>query len=151
MSMDVRHSFIVSSSPNLANIMSNVHWHFPSGVCRLSHYCSIPTKFIHSWMSYTYATQNSTAFNVVDIFVPSMNCVVTPWPPRLIHGVRHIRGFLFSLFAAPCPVSGPFCLNPPALPNLFVPCVHCTMASGSTIGILELTWIYLDTRFDLNT
>jgi hypothetical protein len=34
---------------------------------------------------------------------------------------------------------------------LFVPCVHCTTASGSTIGILELTWIYLDTRFDLNT
>jgi hypothetical protein len=35
----------------------NVHWHFPGGVCRLSHYCSIPTNFIHSRMSYTYATQ----------------------------------------------------------------------------------------------
>ena len=59
--------------------------------------------------------------------------------------------FFFFPLAAPCPVSGPFCLDPTALPSLFAPYVRCTTASGSSIGILELTWIYLDTRFDLNT
>jgi hypothetical protein len=32
----------------------------------------------HKIYPYTYATQNSTAFDVIDIFVPSTNHVVTP-------------------------------------------------------------------------
>jgi hypothetical protein len=32
----------------------------------------------HKIYPYTYATQNSTAFDVIDIFVPSTNRVVTP-------------------------------------------------------------------------
>jgi hypothetical protein len=150
--MDVRRSFIISSSPNLANIMSKCPLTF-------SRWCvSIVALLQHPHKLYPFTNviyicyTNSMAFDFVDIFVPSTDRVITLWPPRLIHGVCHLRGFLFFLFAAPCPVSGLFWLNPaPALPSLFAPCVHCTMASGSTIGILELKWIYLDTRFDLNT
>ncbi len=52
---------------------------------------------IYPFMNVIYIcyTKHPTAFDVIDIFVPSTNRVVTPWPPRLIHGVRHIRGFPF--------------------------------------------------------
>jgi hypothetical protein len=62
------------------------------------------------------------------------------------------RGFFFSLFAAPCPVCGPSA----STLQLFLACFVCTLCAlhnghRQHHGILELTWIFWDSIFDLNT
>jgi hypothetical protein len=48
-------------------------------------------------------------------------------------------------------LAGPFCLDLSALPGLL--CTLCALHNGQQQhhGILELTWTYQDSRFDLNT
>jgi hypothetical protein len=61
------------------------------------------------------------------------------------------RFVFFSSFAAPCPAFGPFCLDLSDLPGSV--CTLCALHNGQRQhhGILELTWTYRDSRFDLNT